>query len=454
VKRTSTRPALKVRADGKGIASHAGSRLLAEMADARGLTEALSVAMGPLSQRRRRHDPGRVVVDVAVMLADGGTSLSDLSTLRDQPALFGEVASDPTAFRVMDAINDAMLVRIRAARAAARKAVWAAGVRAVLDEHAYLTLDFDATLLTAHSEKESAAPTYKRGFGFHPLGCWLDGTNEALAVKLRAGNAGANDADDHIEVLNLALAQLPVAPKGIDPDNGVAMLARADSAGATHAFVNALRKYGIEFSVGYDITSSVRMAILELPERAWVEAIDQDCEAREGAGVAELTDDLDLSSWPEGTRAIVRREEPHPGAQFNLFDPNGWRHQVFICDSTDPDISYLEARHRGHARVEDHIRCGKDTGLRNLPFIDFAANAAWVECVLLAQDLIAWTQILTLDGPLSRAEPKRLRYTLLHAAGKLSKGGRQVTLHLSQDWPWARQLAAAFDALAALPLLA
>jgi Transposase DDE domain group 1 len=454
VKRTSTRPALKVRADGKGIASHAGSRLLAEMADASGLTEALSVAMGPLSQRRRRHDPGRVVVDVAVMLADGGTSLSDLSTLRDQPALFGEVASDPTAFRVMDAINDAMLVRIRAARAAARKAVWAAGVRAVLEEHGYLTLDFDATLLTAHSEKESAAPTYKRGFGFHPLGCWLDGTNEALAVKLRAGNAGANDADDHIEVLNLALAQLPVAPKGIDPDDGVAMLARADSAGATHAFVNALRKYGIEFSVGYDITSSVRTAIVELPEGAWVEAIDQDCEAREGAGVAELTDYLDLSSWPEGTRAIVRREEPHPGAQFNLFDPNGRRHQVFICDSTDPDISYLEARHRGHARVEDHIRCGKDTGLRNLPFIDFAANAAWVECVLLAQDLIAWTQILTLDGPLSRAEPKRLRYTLLHAAGKLSKGGRQVTLHLSQDWPWARQLAAAFDALAALPLLA
>ena len=170
MKRTSTRPALKVRADGKGIASHAGSRLLAEMADASGLTEALPVAMGPLSQRRRRHDPGRVVVDVAVMLADGGTSLSDLSTLRDQPALFGEVASDPTAFRVMDAINDAMLVRIRAARAAARKAVWAAGVRAVLEEHAYLTLDFDATLLTAHSEKESAAPTYKRGFGFHPLG--------------------------------------------------------------------------------------------------------------------------------------------------------------------------------------------------------------------------------------------------------------------------------------------
>jgi hypothetical protein len=435
---------LKIKADGKGIASHVGSRLLAELADAVGLTQALSAAMTPLSRRRRRHDPGRLVVDLAVMLADGGTSLADLCTLRQQPALFGEVASDPTAWRLMDGVDEQLLGAIRAARAQARAGAWAAGVRAVLDGFAYLTLDFDATLLTAHSEKERAAPTYKRGFGFHPLACWLDGTGEALAAILRPGNTGANDADDHLAVLGLALSQLPVQPKKSDPRGGVAMLARADSAGATHAFVDALRDKGIEFSVGFDLTEAARAAILEVPGSAWVDCVDQNCEVREGAQAAEITDHLDLSAWPTGTRAIARREEPHPGAQFTLFEADGWRHQVFICDSTDPDICYLEARHRGHARVEDHIRCGKDTGLRNLPFFDFAANTAWVECVLIAQDLLAWAQLLALTGPLARAEPKRLRYTLLHSAGRLTHSARQVTLHLSEDWPWSAELEAAF----------
>jgi Transposase DDE domain group 1 len=447
VKTISTRPALRIKADGKGIASHVGSRLLAELADAVGLTQALSAAMAGLSQRQRRHDPGRVLVDMAVMLADGGTSLSDLCTLRQQSALFGEVASDPTAWRIIDAVDESLLGAIRAARAQARAAAWAAGVRHALDEFAYLTLDFDATLLSAHSEKQQAAPTYKRGFGFHPLGCWLDGTQEALAAILRPGNAGANDSDDHLKVLHLALAQLPVQSKQLDPKGGVAMLARADSAGATHVFLDALREAGIEFSVGFDLTEPVRLAIMQTPQNAWVESIDQDGEVREGAQVAEITAHLDVSSWPSGTRAIARREEPHPGAQFTLFEPDGWRHQVFICDSKDPDICYLEARHRGHARVEDHIRRGKDTGLRNLPFIDFAANAAWVECVLIAQDLLAWTQILALDGPLARAEPKRLRYTLLHSSGRLTRSARQVTLHLSEDWPWTSELATAFERL-------
>jgi hypothetical protein len=435
---------LSIKADGKGIVSHAGSRLLAEMADAVGLTEALSDAMAPLCQRRPRHDPGRLLVDIAVMLADGGTSLADLVTLRQQPSVFGAVASDPTAWRLIDSVDDTMLSALRVARARARATAWETGVARVFDNYRFLPLDFDATLLTAHSEKEDAAATYKRGFGFHPLGCWLDGTQEALAVMLRSGNAGANDADHHLEVLELTLAQLPVKPRGDDPEHGAAMLARADSAGATHAFVNALRAKGIEFSIGFDITVSVRLAILELPESAWVECVTQHGEVRDGASVAELAE-LDLSSWPEHTRAIVRREEPHPGAQFNLFDPNGWRHQVFICDSSDPDISYLEARHRGHARVEDKIRCGKDTGMRNLPFFGLAANAAWLECVLMAQDLIAWTQILALDGPLARAEPKRLRYTLLHTAGRLTHSAREATLHLAEDWPWSQELVDAFE---------
>jgi len=449
VKRNRDVRSMDVTADGEGIVAHAGARLISGMAEMVGLGDAWSVAMAPTVRRRRAIDPGWVLVDLAVTLADGGDCLSDLRTLRDQPDLFGRVASAPTAWRVIDSIDDALLDALRAGRAKARATAWAAG--GAPDR---ITLDFDATLVTAHSEKQDAAATYKMGFGFHPLGCWLDETNEALAAILRPGNAGANTAADHVTVLDMALAQLPVKPKGLDPDSGVEMLARADSAGATHGFVDALRERGIEFSVGFDVTEDVRLAILALPEDAWGEAIRQDCKVREGAEIAELTAYLDLSTWPEGTRAIVRREEPHPGAQFNLFDPAGWRHQVFICDSEDPDISYLEARHRGHARVEDRIRCAKDTGLRNFPFHDFAANQAWLEVVLGASDLIAWTQLLCLDGELATAEPKRLRYCLLHTPGRLAHHARRTVLRLARNWPWADQLRLAFVRLRKIPRLA
>jgi hypothetical protein len=424
--------------------------LLAEMAEFVGLTSALSDALAPTVRRSRRHDPGRVLLDVALTLADGGDCLSDLSVLRDQPALFGSVASTPTASRVVDSVDADRLAAIRAARAAARERAWAAGLCPVRTTGP-LILDFDATLVEAHSDKIGAGPNYKGGYGFSPLACFLDATNEALAILLRAGNRAPHNADDHIEVLDLALAQLPVKPLGLEPDNGVAMLARTDSAGASHKFVDALVERGIEFSIGFEMRKTVRLAILALPPTAWTEAITSDCEIREGAQVAELTN-LDLSRWPVGTRAIVRREEPHDGAQFNLFDPNGWRHQVFITNSTDTDITYLEARHRGHARIEDRIRCAKDTGLRNLPFGDFANNACWVELICLAQDLIAFTQGLVLEGELAKAEPKRLRYALLHTAGRLTTTSRRTTLALQREWPWATALADAFARLRSLPL--
>jgi hypothetical protein len=440
-----------VTADGKGIAAHAGTRLLAEMADFTGLADALGEALAPTVRRARRHDPGRVLLDLALMLADGGDCLSDLSVLRDQPGLFGSVASTPTAYRVVDSVDPDRLSAVRAARAKARSRAWAAGLCPV-STTSPLILDFDATLVDSYSEKNGAGPNYKGGFGFHPLACFCDATNEALAMVLRPGNSGAHNVADHLEVLELALAQLPVAPIGTDPSEGVAMLVRADSAGATHGFVDALVERGIEFSIGMEMHSHVRLAILALPATAWTEALTSDCLIREGAEVAELTEHMDLSRWPVGTRAIVRREEPHPGAQFNLFDPNGWRHQVFMTNSTDPDITYLEARHRGHARVEDRIRCAKDTGLRNLPFADFANNACWVELVCMAQDLFAFTQGLILVGELAKAEPKRLRYALLHVAGRLTTTSRTTTLRLQREWPWAAALADAFFRLRSLQL--
>ena len=438
-------PALKVTPDGKGVAAHAGSRLLAEMAEVTGLTR----AMAPTVVRRRRHDPGQVLVDLAVTIADGGDCLSDLAVLRNQPALFGAVASTPTASRVVDDVDAERLCAIRAARAQARMAAWAAGLDPTSKVNP-LIFDFDATLVDSHSEKENAAPTYKHGFGFQPLLCYLDATGEALAGILRPGNASPFDAADHVALLELALAQLPVRSEGDDPENGVAMLVRADSAGASHVFVDALRDRGIEFSIGFQMHEEVRLAICELAESAWMEAMDKDMEPRDEAQVAELTECVDLSGWPRGTRMIVRRELPHPGATFNLFDPQGYRHQVFICDSADPDIAYLEARHRGHARVEDRIRCAKDTGLRNLPFPAFENNACWVELVLMAQDLMAFVQGRVLDGDMASVEPKRLRYTLLHVAGRITTTGRTATLHLQSEWPWARQLADAFAKLRTL----
>ena len=451
MKRTNARPTLCVTDDGKGIASHAGTRLLAEMAEFTGLSEDLCVALAPTVRRARRHDPGRVLLDVALTLADGGDCLSDLAVLRDQPSLFGSVASTPTAFRVIDTVDADRLGAIRAARAQARRRAWAAGLCPVRPSGP-LILDFDATFVEAHSEKLGAGPTYKGGFGFHPLGCFLDATNEALAVLLRPGNAAAFDADDHIAVLDLALEQLPVAPRGLDPADGVAMLVRADSAGTSHKFATTLVERGIEFSLTKAMQHHVKVAILDLPPGAWTDAITAECEIREGAQVAEITDLVDLSTWPVGTRAIVRREEPHPGAQFSLFDPDGWRHQAFITNSTDTDITYLEARHRGHARIEDRIRCAKDTGLRNLPFSDFANNACWVELVCVAQDLIAFTQGLVLEGELARVEPKRLRYMLLHTAGRITTTARSTTLRLAREWPWATELVEAFARLRSLPL--
>ena len=356
MKRNPTRPRLKVSADGTHVVGHAGARLLSDLADATGLTHGLSVAMAPTKRRVRGHDRGQVVADLAVMIAGGGDAISDLAVLRNQPELFGRVASTPTAWRTLEAIDAAALERIAVARAAARKRVWAAGA-----DPGFYVIDFDGTLITAHSEKEGAAPTYKRGFGHHPLLAFLDATGEALAAILRPGNAASNTTADHVELLAMALAQLPVDPQTVE------VVARADSAALTHGFVDACRTAHVRFSIGFDLTAPIRTACLAVPERRWQPAVTADgCDERDGAEVAEITDLVDLGRWPQGTRAIARREEPHPGAQLTFTDQDGHRFQVFITDQTDPDIAYLEALQRGRGRAEKLICNAKDTGLTNL----------------------------------------------------------------------------------------
>jgi hypothetical protein len=442
--RDGRRVTVDVVADGDGLVSHAGAALLVQIAERTGLTRALSAALAGLKQRARGHDPGVVVRDLAVMLADGGECICDLGATREQETLFGEIASDSTAYRTVEKIaeSDGALDAVREAHAEARAFVWAQ----LGEPLQLLTIDVDATLVTAHSEKEQAAGNYKGGYGFHPLHVYADQTREAMAALLRPGNAGANTAADHITVIDRALEQIPA-----ELIEDLQILVRADTAGATHGLLDYCREGRMRFSVGYELTEPVREAILQIPESSWVCALDQDGTERENGQLAEITEALDVSTWPQGSRVIVRRERPHPGAQLSFTDAEGYRFQAILTDQTDSDIQTLARRHRQRARVEDRIRDDKDTGLAKLPFKRFDLNEVWLELVMLAHDLLVWAQTLCLDGELAKAAPKRLRYRVLHIAARLAFSARRARLHLPASWPWAAQLLAAFRRLDALP---
>ena len=194
---------------------------------------------------------------MAVAVADGATTISDIAVLADQAALFGPVASDSTCWRLLDRLDTAQLGAVARARAAAREVVWAQ--RAELTGEPFpparaagrvlpgLVIDLDASIVVCHSEKEQAAPTFKKTFGYHPMLAFCDNTGEFLAALLRAGNAGSNTAADHIAVLDAALAQIPDAHR-----HGTPILVRADTAGCTRAFlahIRSLREHGGELRV-------------------------------------------------------------------------------------------------------------------------------------------------------------------------------------------------------------
>jgi hypothetical protein len=438
MKGSSRRPRLSVTTGAKNVVTHAGARLLMDLADEVGLTDALSGALAPTKTRRSGHDRGRVVVDLAVALADGATRISDVSrVLGAEPDLFGEVASTSTTWRTLKAADNTALARIALARASARRAAWEAGA-----DPGFYVIDIDGTLIESHSDKEQAAPTYKRGFGFHPLLAYLDATGEPLAAKLRPGNAGSGTAADHVEVLDAALAQLPVDPHAVE------VIVRADSAGCSHEFLGAASGRGVLFVVGHRLDMAMVAAIGKVPAKAWTTAVSADgTEEADWAEVAELTSYLDLSGWPAGTRALVRREVAHPGAQLSFTDVDGHRYQVFLTDHPSHDLAFLEGLYRGRGRAECAIRDSKDTGLAHLPSADFAINQAWVTAVLIAGDLLAWARANLLTGELAKASPRRLRYALFHAAGLLVHSGRTLTLRIAEGWAWADELVAAWGRL-------
>ncbi|WP_433528359.1 IS1380 family transposase [Micromonospora sp. CA-263727] len=447
---------LRVTADGTQVVSHVGTALLRMLADRAGLTNALSAALARAGVFPV-HDRGRVLVDLAVMIADGGEAICDIDVLRHQGEVFGPVASDTTVWRALDEIGPAQLRRIAVARAKVRARLWqlfggppaarAAG-RDIGD--GVVVLDVDSTILIAHSDKDGAAATYKHTYGFHPILVTCDNTSELLALTLRPGNAGANTAADHLAVLADAIAQIPAAHRRN-------LLIRGDSAAGTHVVLDWLtalntRRRTVEYSIGWSVGEPERAAITALPATAWTPALTADGGVREKAEVAELTGLLTLPGWPQTMQVIVRRERPHPGAQLSLFEHrDGWRYTAFVTNTRAGALQWLEARHRAHARVEDRIRCAKDTGLRRLPSREFAINQAWCLAAAIAADLLAWLQIHALDGDLARAEPKRLRYRLLHTAARLTHGQRRRWLRIPATWPWATQLSAAFTRITTIP---
>ncbi|WP_349536666.1 IS1380-like element ISRer1 family transposase [Rhodococcus rhodochrous] len=459
-KSTSPYPRVSASATGTGVVSQAGTVLLLRTAEKTGLAAALTTELAPYRKPLARHDPGKIVLDLATALAIGGDCLADIAQLRAHPEIFGAVASDPTVSRLISVLAtdaDTALAAIGRARATARSHAWAAaGTSApdhAIDEAHPLVLDIDATLVTAHSEKEQAAPTFKRGFGFHPLCAFVDhgtgGTGEPVAMLLRPGNSGSNTAADHITVVQDALAQLPVDPAY---RVGKKVLVRIDGAGGTHGLIEYLTKRRLSYSVGFGLTETMVAALELVPDQAWTPAYDSDGQVRDGAWVTELTGLLDLSSWPKGMRVIVRKERPHPGAQLRFTDRDRLRLTAFVTNTRRGQLPDLELRHRRRARCEDRIRTAKVTGLQNLPLHGFDQNRIWLALVQLACELIAWMQMLALtDVAARRWEPKRLRLRLLSIAGRVARHARRVRLRLAATAPDIDVLVAGLNRLEALP---
>ena len=429
---------LKMVADDDQLVTHSGLLVVEKVAERLGLAAALTDAVGLAF---RTQPPGRTLVRMAEMLIAGGDCVSHLEALRDQPALWGEarVAHPTTAWRLLAErlVGDEQIVApelggIAVARALVRERAWRAGMRPET-----FTIDLDAHLVTSHSEgKEAASATYKRTFGHNPMVAYLAETGEALAGILRPGCGSPMDAADQLETIDLALAQLP---DDVDP---ASVVIRADSASYAKEVVGGLVDRGLGFVVGARITAPIREAIEALAADAWQPIVTADGKLRPDASVAEAVWPAG-EGWPAGLRLVIRREVPHVGAQLRYTDQDGHRYQAAISN-LDVSAATIEHHHHAHAVVEDRIREARQLGLQNLPFSTFRANHAWLQVVLLAQDLLAWTQRLTRPTK-TWMEPRTLRFCLIAVAGRISRHARQLTLHLPRPWPWSADLIDAYQ---------
>jgi hypothetical protein len=469
--------ALKVTADGKGLVGHAGAVLLRKASDQLGLTAGLSAAMlrkgsSPLLDR------GTVLVSLAVAIALGATSMSDIALLAHLSPVLGAAPSGPTARRALDlAGSPRVLDRIARARAKAREHAWSliektpAGFPwlAVAGKTltGWLVIDMDATLVTARSDKEGAAPTWKKSYGFHPLAAWCANTRECLNMLLRPGNAGSNTFTDHEQVLAAALKQVPARFRR-------AVLVRVDGAGASHDLIGHLLSLSsprkkVLFTCGWTIMPADEDAIRSLPAGAWQPGAAQDGAAEEGKDVAEITGlTARAANWPGGLRWIVRRVKPSRRQARNLTayeKETGWRYNIICTNIPDAGIAgvpgshhpqYIDVLHREHAVVETAgVRTAKAMGLRNLPSKTWQVNAGWVLAANIAADLAAWTRLLGHrdNEELRNADPDTLRYRIWHLPARLASHARRRTLAISASWPWAQAFLHCWQQLCALPPL-
>ena len=438
-----------------------------------------------------------MLADISCAIADGARAVSDFRVLADQGEAFGQVASVPTAYRTLEEITRGgarMEKKLTAAVSAARRYAWAQvvarhgtlpGVR-VADKtlQGVTCIRIDATVTPAHSEKELAEGNFK-GFGHHPLLSFCDNTGgEPLAWMLRKGSAGSNTAADHIGLVDASVAALPPAWRRN-------LMVTVDGAGFSHKLLEHLdnlasrRGHTLIYSCGWELDQREKAAIRLVPAHAWQIAIDHRGEVRERraddacsnldcghracwieeAHVTELTGLLregpggdQLEGWPEQMRIFARRERPHPGAKLSLFEhEDGYRYQLWVTNLPATtkgwrgQNAYIDAGHRGHARVEDCIRTGKQTGIGRFPSHDYKFNQAWLTAAMIAQILLAWLKLLALDGDLAKAEPKTLRYRVLHAAARLVRGGRRRRWKFPASWPWAEAITRAWQRICALP---
>ena len=463
---------LSVTSDGEGLIGHAGAVLLRKLADQVGLTAAL----GPALVRTGKFplvDRGVALVSMAVTIVLGATSMNDITLLAHQEPVFGAAPSDTTVRRTLELADPRTLDKIARVRAKVRAHVWSliaarpAGFPwlAIAGKllAGWLVIDLDATLITARSDKEGAAPTFKMGYGFHPLGAWLANTAESLAMLLRPGNAGSNTFADHAAVLTAAIRQIPSRMRS-------RLLVRVDGAGASHELITHLlslaRRRTVLFTCGWAITGADEQAIGLLPAAGWQAAVDQDGAVQEDKHVAEITHLTSRAAgWPAGLRWIVRRTRPSRRQARNLtaFErATGWRYSIIVTNIPDTGIKdvpgshhaqFIDVLHRQHAVVEDGVRTAKSMGLRNLPSKTWAVNCGWVLAANLAADLAAWCRLLGLYDcdDLKDAEPDTLRYRLLSLPARLVRHARARVLKISRTWPWKEAFLACWRRLCALP---
>jgi Transposase DDE domain group 1 len=465
---------LRVTGEGEGLAGHAGAVLLRKLADQAGLTGALGSALAragkfPLIDR------GVALVSMAVAIALGATSMNDIALLAHHEPVFGAPPSDTTVRRTLELADPRTLDKIARVRAAVRGHVWSlicarpAGFPwlAIAGKllAGWLVIDLDATLITAYSDKEGAAPTWKKGYGFHPLGAWAANTRECLAMLLRPGNAGSNTFADHKDVLAAAIRQVPARFRG-------KILVRIDGAGASHELIKHLLSMSsprriLLFTCGWMITAADEDAIRQVPARAWKPGCGQDGEADEDTDVAEITGLMSRAgNWPGGLRWIARRVRPSRRHLKNLTDyekKTGWKYSITCTNIPGTGIAgvpgshhpqYIDVVHREHAVVETGgVRAAKSMGLRNLPSKTWQVNCGWVLAANIAADLAAWCRLLGLHDcdDLKDADPGTLRYRLLSLPARLVRHARARVLKISRTWPWKEAFLTCWHRLCALP---